>query len=161
MQETYKMQVPSLGLEDPLEKEMATHSSILAWRIPWTEEPDGLQSMGLQRVGHDWSNLACTQRPNEVFCFLFSLFAWQYVLISGCRPEFKLRLSPLLLTNAVICSKFTNLSLDDNIISLKDLLKGSLDIACLAGIGIECIWIYKHIIVTFEFYVNGLIKSVL
>ena len=41
------------GLEDPLEKEMATHSSILAWRIPWTEEPGGLQSMGSQRVGHD------------------------------------------------------------------------------------------------------------
>ena len=46
-------QVPSLGQEDPLEKEMATHSSILAWEIPWTEEPDGLQSMGSQRVGHD------------------------------------------------------------------------------------------------------------
>ena len=43
----------SLGLEDPLEEEMATHSSILAWRIPWTEEPGGLQSMGLQRVGHN------------------------------------------------------------------------------------------------------------
>ena len=42
-----------LGWEDPLEKEMATHSSILAWRIPWTEELGGLQSMGLQRVGHD------------------------------------------------------------------------------------------------------------
>ena len=41
------------GQEDPLEKEMAIHSSILAWRIPWTEEPDGLQSMGLHRVGHD------------------------------------------------------------------------------------------------------------
>ena len=46
-----EMQVQSLGWEDPLEKEMATHSSILAWRIPWTEEPDRLQSMGLQRVG--------------------------------------------------------------------------------------------------------------
>ena len=45
--------VRSLGWEDPLEKEMATHSSILAWRIPWTEEPAGLQSIGLQRVGHD------------------------------------------------------------------------------------------------------------
>ena len=45
--------VRSLGQEDPLEKEMATHSSILAWRIPWTEEPGGLQSTGLQRVGHD------------------------------------------------------------------------------------------------------------
>ena len=50
MQET---QVRSLGWEDPLEKSMATHSSILAWRIPWTEGPDGLQSMGSQRVEHD------------------------------------------------------------------------------------------------------------
>ena len=45
--------VQSLCWEDPLEKEMATHSSILAWEIPWTEEPGGLQSMGLQRVRHD------------------------------------------------------------------------------------------------------------
>ena len=45
--------VPSLGWEDPLEEGTATHSSILAWRIPWTEEPDGLQSMGSQRVGHN------------------------------------------------------------------------------------------------------------
>ena len=47
------MRVRSLGWEDPLEKEMATHSSTLAWRIPWSEEPDRLQSMGSQRVGHD------------------------------------------------------------------------------------------------------------
>ena len=46
-------QVRSLGQEDPLEEEMATHSSILAWRIPWKEEPGGLQSMGSQSVGHD------------------------------------------------------------------------------------------------------------
>ena len=46
-------QVPSLGWEDPLEKEMATHSSTLAWIIPWTEERGRLQSMGSQRVGHD------------------------------------------------------------------------------------------------------------
>ena len=44
--------VPTLGQEDPLEEEMATHSSILAWEIPWTEEPERLQSMGSQRVGH-------------------------------------------------------------------------------------------------------------
>ena len=50
MQET---RVPSLGWEDPLEKKMATHSTILAWKIPWTEDPGGLQSMGSQRVGHD------------------------------------------------------------------------------------------------------------
>ena len=48
MQETQEMQVGSLGREDPLEEGMATHSSILAWRIPWTEEPGGLQSMALQ-----------------------------------------------------------------------------------------------------------------
>ena len=46
--------VQSLGREDPLEKEMATHSSILAWRIPWTEGSGELQSMELQRVGHNW-----------------------------------------------------------------------------------------------------------
>ena len=45
--------VQSLVWKDPLEKEMATHSSILAWKIPWTEEPGGLQFMGLQRIGHD------------------------------------------------------------------------------------------------------------
>ena len=50
MQETW---VQSLGQKDPLEKEMATHSSMLAWRIPWTEEPGGLQSMGSHRVRHD------------------------------------------------------------------------------------------------------------
>ena len=50
VQETW---VQSLGWEDPLEKEMATHSSILAWKIPWTEEPGGLLSMGSQRIGHD------------------------------------------------------------------------------------------------------------
>ena len=52
MQETH---IRFLGREDPLEKEMAIHSTILAWRIPWTEEPGGLQSMGSQRVRHDWA----------------------------------------------------------------------------------------------------------
>ena len=51
----WKIQVCSLGREDLLEKEMAAHSSILAWKIPWTEEPGRLQSMGSQRVGHDWA----------------------------------------------------------------------------------------------------------
>ena len=49
----WETRVRSLGQEDPLEKEMATHSSIHAWKIPWTEEPGGLQSMGSQRVRHD------------------------------------------------------------------------------------------------------------
>ena len=53
MQETKETQVQFLGQEDPLKKEMATHSSILAWEIPWTEELGGLQSKWLQRVGHN------------------------------------------------------------------------------------------------------------
>ena len=52
IQEMQETQVRSLGQEDPLEKEMATHSSILVWKMPWTEEPRGLQSMESQRVGH-------------------------------------------------------------------------------------------------------------
>ena len=55
----------SLSWEDPLEKELATHSSILAWKIPWTEEPGGLQSMGSQRVGHDWTTNTFTFKQGE------------------------------------------------------------------------------------------------
>ena len=55
MQGTQEMQVQLLGREDPLEEEMATHSSILAWEIPRTEKPGRLQSMGSQSVGHDWA----------------------------------------------------------------------------------------------------------
>ena len=54
MQEAQETQVLSLGREDSLEEEMATPSSILAWKIPWAEEPDGLPSMGLKRARHDW-----------------------------------------------------------------------------------------------------------
>ena len=53
LSEVQETRVWSLGQEDPLEKGMATHSSILAWRIPWTEKPDGLQFMELQRIGHN------------------------------------------------------------------------------------------------------------
>ena len=60
MREMWETQVWSLGQEDPLEEGMAAHSSILAWRIPWTEEADGLQSMGLQRVRRDRSGLVLT-----------------------------------------------------------------------------------------------------
>ena len=71
MQETYKSQVQSLGWEDPLEKEMATYSSILACRIPWIEEPGRLQSMGLQRVEHVWSDWAHTSKQ----CWEYGLFS--------------------------------------------------------------------------------------
>ena len=57
MQKTW---VGFLGGADHLEKRMTTHSSILAWKIPWTEEPGGLQSMGLQRVGHNWATNTTT-----------------------------------------------------------------------------------------------------
>ena len=59
MQET---RVWSLGQKDPLEKGMATHSSILAWRIPWTEEPGGLQSMWSQSIGYDWATNSFTSQ---------------------------------------------------------------------------------------------------
>ena len=58
MQEPQEMRVWSLGWDDPLKKEKETHSSILPWRIPWTEEPGGLQCIASQRVGQDWSDLA-------------------------------------------------------------------------------------------------------
>ena len=66
------MQVHSLGCEDPLEKEMATHSSILAWRNPWTEEPGRLQSIGLQRVRDDLVTETTTKQkiPKTVKDFL-------------------------------------------------------------------------------------------
>ena len=60
------------GREDPLEKEVATHSSILAWRIPWTEEPGGLQSMGSQRIRHNWANNTFTKQEgvcSACFCW--------------------------------------------------------------------------------------------
>ena len=61
MEETQEARIWSLGQDDPLEKEMATHCCILAWRISWTDEPGRLQSMGSQRVGHDRSDLGCSQ----------------------------------------------------------------------------------------------------
>ena len=65
------------GREDPLEKEMATHSSILAWRIPWTEEPCRLQSTGLQRVGHDW---ATSLSPGSI---PFTPFQFPFMFLGG------------------------------------------------------------------------------
>ena len=61
-----EMRVQSLGLEDLLEEGTVTHSNVLAWRIPWTEEPGGLQSTGSQRVGRNWSDVACTHGRNQI-----------------------------------------------------------------------------------------------
>ena len=62
-------QVWSLEQENPVEKEMATHSSILAWEIPWTEEPGGLQFMGSQRAGHDWATEHSHTHPQKLLMF--------------------------------------------------------------------------------------------
>ena len=70
MQEMQETRVPSLGREGPLEEGMATHSSILAWRIPCTEKPGGLQSTGSHRVGHDRSNLAHTAQKERIIHIL-------------------------------------------------------------------------------------------
>ena len=72
---TQELQVWSLSWEDPLEKGMATDSSILAWRIPWTEEPGGLWSMGLQRVKHDWAT-------NTRFKYMLGDYKWQNTLLN-------------------------------------------------------------------------------
>ena len=66
VQEPQETWVRSLGREDPLGEGMATHSRIFAWRVPWTEESGGLQSMGSQRVGHDWSDLKCMHAYNSI-----------------------------------------------------------------------------------------------
>ena len=68
-----------LGGEDPLEKEMATHSSILAWRIPWTEEPGGLQSMGSQRVGHNWATSLSLSHTSKVMLKILQARLQQYM----------------------------------------------------------------------------------
>ena len=64
--------VQSLGQEDSLEEDMATHSTLLAWEIPWTEEPSRLWSMGLQRVGHNRSDLVCMHTAHKNFKQLLS-----------------------------------------------------------------------------------------
>ena len=96
-------QVWSLGQEDPLQKEMAAHSSILAWRIPWIEEPGRLQSTGLHRVGHDWVT-------NTFFSFLDK--EWHCYLSSLCKtedlPELKVH---KLWPNPTVCPAFTQASL--------------------------------------------------
>ena len=74
MQETW---IWSLVWEDSLEKGTATHSSILAWRIPWTEKPSGLQSMGLQRAGHDWATFTFMQEHRTTWSMLWDIQRWK------------------------------------------------------------------------------------
>ena len=85
----------SLGWEDPLKKEMTIHSSILAWRIPWTEEPGGPQSIGLQRVRHDWSDLTCIYLNTQKFvvCLKFK-FTQVSCVLRGCMGDTFLAKAP-------------------------------------------------------------------
>ena len=82
MQESW---VPSLGQEDPLKEEMATHFSILAWKTPWTEDPGGLQSIGLQRVGQDWVTKHGIERwPQRFVQGKYTLICpWMFMDLSG------------------------------------------------------------------------------
>ena len=82
------MWVWSLGGEDPLEEGKATHSSILAWRIPWTEEPGRLLSIGLHRVGHDWSDLACTHYGKLQTNFLANSVFQSSEVIKSCNVKY-------------------------------------------------------------------------
>ena len=82
MKETW---VQSLGWEDPLKKEMATHSSILFWKIPWTEEPGGLQSKGSQRAEHDLAHVLLIFTFKYSFLFVGSLRIF-CCLITGSSP---------------------------------------------------------------------------
>ena len=83
MQETQATRVRSLDWEDLLEEGMATHSSILAWRIPWTEEPGSLQSMGSHRIGHYWSDLVHTH-----IWFIVQRMKIVIWITSACTPSF-------------------------------------------------------------------------
>ena len=87
MQEVQEKPVPSLGQEDPLEKEMAIHSSILAWISPWTVEPLGLQSTASQRVGHDWAHSTHwlnLRSHHFLFKWLFNVGTW-FLYIYQCK----------------------------------------------------------------------------
>ena len=79
MQETQIIRVPSLGWEDPLKEGMTSHSSTLAWRIPWIEEPGGLQSIGLQKVVQVWATEQQQQNPNPNGLLSCSESSWGYV----------------------------------------------------------------------------------
>ena len=98
-----EIRVRSLGRKDTLEEGTATHFSILAWKIPWKEESGRLQSMVLQRVGHDWSNLACIhmrrQRPSEQVPFL------QYYLLINLEMSSNLFSCHIYIWQENICMK--------------------------------------------------------
>ena len=122
MQEMQEKQAWSLSQEDPLEEGMATHSSIITWRIPWIEEPRRLQSMGSQRVRHDWIDLA----PTDIYILIPE--NWEYVILHGRRDltdVIKLRILGRGLSRLVQCNhnKFNNLHKMANFFERHKLIK--------------------------------------
>ena len=87
MQETW---VQSVGQEKPLGEKIATHSSILVWKMPWTEEPAGLQSMGPQRVGHDWVIKHTSTRFIECFCCGMQGTKYLTLQTESCPPPYEM-----------------------------------------------------------------------
>ena len=105
----------SLDHEGPLEKEMATHSSILAWRIPWTEEPGRLWSMGSQRIRHDWATNTVKKKDYTLFIWIWEVW---YILInkmvSKCNSRGQIhslrRYTTLILLMTVLCNTVSSVS---------------------------------------------------
>ena len=129
MQETW---VQFLGQEDPMEKGMVTHSSILDWRIPWTEEPGGLQSMGSQRVRHDW--VTDTHAHWHYYREQIKVLAWGYGSLKHSALRIADQLSCALLVLAHVFEGFWNLC--PGLLSALDLSAswlGDLPPACAPG----------------------------
>ena len=123
-----------LGWEDPLEEGMATHSSILVWRSPWTEEPSGLQSIGSQRVGHDWATWYHHHKQGTKF-FLLSLFPSILLLIMIFKIHLPVQLIFFSLVKYLTSLKATTKSCSfsfpiDHLLCNKHLVKCFLDEYC-------------------------------
>ena len=100
-----EMQVRSLGWKDPLEKEMAAHSNILAWEIPWTEEPGRLQSTGLQESRTQLSNQTTARKRNNVFCLLWEMqnSKWPQFVTCHLAPRSELQYSTVRSFQKCVC----------------------------------------------------------
>ena len=114
-----------------LEKEMATRSSVLAWRIPWTEEPGGLLSMGLHRVGHDWSDLAAAAAAVPCSSFFFFTIFHCFVGAQGWLWIFLLFLGALLLFGHL---SIGNLSIISTFINWKKPYISRLRMSCMTSV---------------------------
>ena len=130
MQETW---VQSLDWKDTLEKEMATHSSILAWRISWTEEPGGLQSIGLQRVRHDWETKQSYNNSYTDFLRSYTFMITLYRNNESCTflfPVWKPFHVLVLLLEGIQCNVL-NSSYKDNILTFLNIRDSYLNVGYL------------------------------